>query len=210
MATRSASIFLEEPKLGTALNHVWHACPEVLSAIYVTHYRHVLQVCRRFFQRPEDAEDAAADVFLKLHTVLHKKNDTKPFQPWVSQVAHRHCLDILRRRKCEKRSRVLKEDLTEIPDDQTPSALTQVLREEEHRQVREQLNRLPEHYKASLVMRYYKRMSYAEIAHKLNRQLPAVRVMIYRAKNRLRRNLKHLQRPDNSPATPANLPMEIS
>src|ERR1700686_4420095 len=35
---------------------------ELLRVLYITHYRHVLQTCRKFFRQPEDAEDAAAEV----------------------------------------------------------------------------------------------------------------------------------------------------
>ena len=161
METRSTSILLEEPRLGTALNQALQTCPEVLSSIYTTHYPQVLQVCRRFFRQPEDAEDAAAEVFLKLHTVLEKKDEEHPFRPWVCQVAGRHCIDKLRRRKREKRWIVVGNDLCALPDVFTPSPLSQVLHYEAKRQVREQLSRLPDHYKVPLLLRYYKRMSYS-------------------------------------------------
>jgi hypothetical protein len=61
-------MFMEETALCAALNLPPQTCPEILSTIYATHYRHVLRVCRRFFPQPQDAEDAAADVFLKLCT----------------------------------------------------------------------------------------------------------------------------------------------
>ena len=188
METRSTSIFREEPRLGTALNQALQTCPDVLTSIYVMHYRQVLQVCRRFFRQPEDAEDAAAEVFLKLHRVLEKKDEKHPFRPWVCQVAGRHCIDKLRRQKHEKFSIIAGSDLWAIPDVSTPSPLSQVLHEEEKRQVREQLNRLPDYYKVPLMLRYDKRMSYSEIALTLNRRLPAVKTIIFRAKNRLRRN----------------------
>jgi RNA polymerase sigma-70 factor, ECF subfamily len=194
MATRVTSIFLEEGGLGTALNQALQICPEVLSSVYIAHYHHVLRVCRRFFHRPEDAEDAAAEVFLKLHTVLEKKDEEHPFRPWVCQVAGRHCIDKLRRRKREKCSTVAGIDLCGFPDASTPSPLSQVLRKEATRELREQLSRLPDYYKVPLVLHYYNRMSYSEIAHTLNRRLPAVRSIICRAKNRLRRNLRHLER----------------
>jgi DNA-directed RNA polymerase specialized sigma24 family protein len=38
------------------------------------------------------------------------------------------------------------------------------------------------------MLRYYRRMSYSEIASTLNRRLPAVKTIIFRAKNRLRRD----------------------
>ena len=205
MATRSATMFLEGTGLDAALNQALHACPEVLASIYTAHYPHVLQVCRRFFRRPEDAEDAASEVFLKLHTVLNTKDEEKPFRPWVSQVAGRHCIDILRRRKREKCSTVAGDDLCAVPDVSTPSPLSQVLRKETERVVREQLNSLPDYYRVPLVLRYYKRMSYSEIARTLNRRLPAVRTIIFRAKNRLRRNLGHLvarQAPGSSTVFP--------
>lgn len=188
MATRSTSILLEEPGLGRAFNHAPQTCPEVLSSIYTTHYPQVLQVCRRFFSQPEDAEDAAAEIFLKLHTVLGKKNEEHPFRRWVCRVAGRHCIDKLRRQKHEKCSVIAGNDLCVIPDVSTPSPLSQVLHKEAKRQVREQLNRLPDYYKVPLVLRYYERMSYSEIALALNRRLPAVKTIIFRAKNRLRRN----------------------
>jgi RNA polymerase sigma-70 factor, ECF subfamily len=194
MATQSPAILLEDG----GFSAVWgQALPasEVLSSIYAAHYQHVLQVCRRFFRQPEDAEDAAAEVFLKLHTVLDKKDETHPFRPWVCQIAGRHCIDKLRRRKREKCSAVDGNDLCAIPDASTPSPLSQVLRKEAKRQVREQLNQLPDYYKVPLMLRYYKRMSYSEIAKTLNRRLPAVKTIIYRAKCRLRRNLMDLETP---------------
>jgi RNA polymerase sigma-70 factor (ECF subfamily) len=191
MAT--TSVLMEGTASCATLNQPLQACPDVLSKIYATHYRHVLGICRRFFRQPEDAEDAAAEVFLKLHSVLETRNEAVPFGPWMSQVAGRHCIDRLRRGKREKGSRVDAADLSDVPDDSTPSPLSQVLRKEERLEVREQLIRLPEKFKVPLVLRYYKQMSYSEIACALKTRLPAVRMMIFRAKEQLRRNLQREQ-----------------
>lgn len=193
MATRTTSIFVDEAPLRAALNQSAALCPEQLSTIYTTHYRHVLRVCRHFFQQREDAEDAAAEVFLKLHRVLEKRNEAMPFVPWVSRVAGRHCIDKLRQGKREKSSRVNVADITGIPDCSALSPLSQVLRNEEHLEVRQQLIRLPQKFKLPLVLRYYKHMSYSEIARALKTRLPAVRMMIFRAKEQLRRNLVRQQ-----------------
>jgi len=198
MATRSAPILLEEATFCSALNQTLQAYPEVLSAIYTAHYRHVLQVCRRFFRRPEDAEDAAAEVFLKLHTVLDKKDDSYPFRPWVCQVAGRHCIDKLRRRKREKSATVEGKDLGAVPDDSGPSPLSQVLRKEANRQLREQVDRLPDHYRVPPVLR------------RLNKGLPAVKMVIFRAKNRLRRNLDPFERADRQALFSTGTPTRVS
>jgi RNA polymerase sigma-70 factor, ECF subfamily len=194
MATKPTVLLMEETKLYAALNQSQSICPEVWSTVYTYHYRHVLQICRRFFRQPEDAEDAAAEVFLKLYRVLHQKDATLPFRPWVSQVAGHHCIDKLRQKKREKSSSLEEIDLSAFADHSTPSPLSQVLRQDEQRQLREQLTRLPAKYKAPLVLRYYRRMSYSEIARALKTRLPIVRTTIFRAKECLRRNLRRSQK----------------
>jgi RNA polymerase sigma-70 factor (ECF subfamily) len=192
MATIATSVLIEDTRL-TVLNLGSQTCPEALDTVYVAHYRHVLQVCRRFFRQREDAEDAAAEVFLKLHNILEKRDRAVPFRPWVTRVAARHCIDKLRHSKLERNSCVVGHEVSAIRDNSTLSPLSRVLRSEEQRRVREQLRRLPERYKVPLVLRYYKRMSYSEIARTLNRGLPAVKMMIFRAKYQLRRNLGNFE-----------------
>lgn len=190
MASRTTSLLMEQTTFGTAFNGAFQASPEVLGAIYADHYRHVLQVCRRFFRQREDAEDVASEVFLKLHRVLDQKDQSSPFRPWLSQVAGRHCIDKLRQRRRENTAYMAGTDLTEFPDRSAVSPLSQVLRSEQQRQIREELNRLPDHYRIPLILRYYKRMSYSEIASTLNSRLPVVKMIIFRAKCQLRRNLR--------------------
>ena len=90
MASQMTSLLMEEKALRATLNRSLQTCPEVIGTIYMDHYRYVLQVCRRFFRQPEDAEDAAAEVFLKLHRILDNRDAALPFRPWVSRVAGRH------------------------------------------------------------------------------------------------------------------------
>jgi len=198
MATEATSMFLEEPQVSALpQSQPQSICPDVLGSIYTDHYRYVLRVCRRFFRQPEDAEDAAAEVFLKLYRVLHQRDETMPFRPWVSQVAGRHCIDKLRQRKCERSSSLEDIDISGFADHSALSPLCEILRKDERRQIREHLTRLPEKYKVPLVLLYYKRMSYSEIAGTLNTRLPAIRMIIFRAKDFLRRNLRREQSGEN-------------
>jgi RNA polymerase sigma-70 factor, ECF subfamily len=199
MATEAISMLMEEPQVSSALpqSQPQPICPDVLGSIYADHYQYVLRVCRRFFRQPEDAEDAAAEVFLKLYRVLHQRDESMPFRPWVSQVAGRHCIDKLRQRKCERSSSLEDVDISGVADHSALSPLSEILRKDEQRQIREHLTRLPEKYKVPLVLLYYKRMSYSEIAGTLNTRLPAIRMIIFRAKDFLRRNLRREQSAEN-------------
>jgi RNA polymerase sigma-70 factor (ECF subfamily) len=189
MAASLISLLIEEPRFTDSPNESPESGPEELGALYTAHYRDILQLCQRFFRQREDAEDAAAEVFLKLHRVLNKRDPAMPFRPWLWQVARRHCIDKIRQRKVDMGRRAPETDVCEVADGFSLSPLSELLKRERQRQVREQLNRLPEHYKVPLVLRYYKQMSYTEIAGALDRRLPAVRTMIFRAKNQLRANL---------------------
>ena len=194
MATKAASLFLEEAPIYSARDQSTAVSAEDVRAIYIAHYRHVLQVCRGFFRQREDAEDAAAEVFLKLYRVLHQKDETLPFRPWVSQVAGHHCIDKLRQKKRERSFSLEEVDLSGLADRSIPSPLSQVLSRDEQRRVREQLAGLPNKYKLPLILRYYKRMSYSEIGDVLNMRAPTVRVMLFRAKNQLARKLRRAER----------------
>ena len=188
MATKSTLLGIPDAKLSSSVNQVKPICPEFLRTCYAAHHRYVLQVCRQYFRQPEDAEDAAAEVFLKLYRVLHQKDETVPFRPWLSQVAGHHCIDKLRRQKREKSFSLEEADFSGLADHSMSSPLSQVLREEEQRRIRQQLIRLPATYRVALVLRFYKRMSYSQIGRTMNQGLPAVRMMIFRAKHQLRRN----------------------
>ena len=190
MATNSTLMLMEDAPLCAAMNPTEAICPDVLSTIYTSHYRYVLGICRRFFRQQEDAEDAAAEVFLKLYRVLHQKDETLPFRPWISQVAWRHCIDKLRRKKRERSLFQEETNFDFLPDRSIPSPLSQLLHKDEHDQIRERLTRLPERYKVPLMLLYYKRMTYSEIARALKTRLPVLRTRIFRAKGYLRRNLQ--------------------
>jgi RNA polymerase sigma-70 factor, ECF subfamily len=191
MMTNATVLPINDSGLPSTFNQQEPICPEALRACYITHYRDVLRICRRYFRQPQDAEDAAAEVFLKLFRVLHQKDEALPFLPWLSRVAGRHCIDILRGRKHEKNLSLEGIESGAMADHDTPSPLSEILRKDEQRRVREHLTRLPEIYRVPLVLRYYKRMSYDEIARALNTRLPSVKIRIFRAKNCLRRNLRN-------------------
>lgn len=193
MATQSAFMLADESCFSGLLRQSQTICPQVWSDLYCDHHGYVLQICRRFFPRPEDAEDAASEVFLKLCRVLQQKDDKLPFRPWITRVAWHHCIDKLRRRKHEKRASVEGLDLGHVADRSTPSPLSQILRKDAERLLRERLQHMPEKYKVPLLLRYYRRMSYSEIARARNMRLATVRMLIFRAKNYLRRDLHRLQ-----------------
>jgi RNA polymerase sigma factor (sigma-70 family) len=193
MATTMNSVLLEQSGVREAIiGAALRSSPELLSSLYTSHYRYVLKVCRHFFWRREDAEDAAAEVFLKLHTVLETEERPIRSRSWLSKVTGRHCIDRLRQVRSERRRRVDDEiEFDALPDSLALSPLSRVLRREQQNKVREELRRLPRDYRILLVLHYYRQMSYAEIAIALGKQLPAIKTAIFRGKRMLRDRILH-------------------
>jgi RNA polymerase sigma-70 factor (ECF subfamily) len=59
---------------------------------------YVRAIARRYLGRNEDAEDAVQDVLAVVHTIRHTYERGRPFKPWLSTIASRRCIDLLRRR----------------------------------------------------------------------------------------------------------------
>jgi RNA polymerase sigma-70 factor (ECF subfamily) len=196
MATIMSTVLLEESGVhGANVRATLRACPEALSALYSSHYRYVLGVCRRFLWRREDAEDAAADVFLKLHAALDNEERPISSRSWLSKVTGRHCIDKLRQARAERRRRVDEVEFDALPDSGTLSPLSRILRREQQRKIQEEVRRLPRDYRILLVLHFYRQMTYTEIALTMGKGLPAVKTAIFRAKRMLRERMLN---PENS------------
>ncbi len=59
----------------------------------------VFRLAHRFFRRPEDAEDVAQEVFLKLYRTAATYRPDAPFEHWILRIATNACLDRLRERR---------------------------------------------------------------------------------------------------------------
>jgi RNA polymerase sigma-70 factor, ECF subfamily len=162
---------------------------EAFGELYRRVSRRVLGLCLHLLGKREDAEDATAEVFMKLRAALVRYDDSRPFRPWLTGVAARHCLDRLRRRRRELR---LFETEREVPAEIAApgySPLASVLAEEQRVALDAAIAALPEHQRVPLVLRYHGEMSYDEIAERLDWTRQRVAVTLFRAKQGLRRAL---------------------
>jgi len=166
---------------------------EALGEIYRLYVRRIFGLCRYMLDSRESAEDATSEVFLKLQRSIKSYDGSIPFPRWLLRVAGNQCIDALRRRKRGRQKTMEVEQgvaVTETANSE-PSPLVAVLSTEERAQVRDAIARLPENYRVPLVLRYYGELSYEEIAQQLGLQRNYVAGLIFRAKQELRRKLRH-------------------
>jgi RNA polymerase sigma-70 factor (ECF subfamily) len=187
--TMNSVLFGEGRVRGAMVSASFAGYPEMFGAFYRGHYRYVLRICQRYLWRREDAEDAAAEVFLKLQTLETEDSPLTKSRSWLSKVTGRHCIDRLR--KARVRSNRCAEDVEcdALPQSLDGSPLSRVLRREEQEKVREALRRLPREARILLVLHFYRQLTYAEIGAALGKQMPAIKTGVFRAKRLLRQQL---------------------
>src|SRR6266550_9224879 len=69
-----------------------------LAEVYEANYLGVVRLCTRLLRNPEDAADAAQDVFVIAANSLDPSAPPGQARAWLLTVARNHCLDALRRR----------------------------------------------------------------------------------------------------------------
>lgn len=71
----------------------------LIDELYHANYGAVLRVCSRILRNPDDAADAAQQVFLIALESLDLTARRSGARAWLLTVARNHCLDLLRRKK---------------------------------------------------------------------------------------------------------------
>jgi RNA polymerase sigma-70 factor (ECF subfamily) len=181
---------MEEPDLESLVERARGRDAEALGEIYRRYVRRVFGLCRCMLESRESAEDATSRVFLKLQRSMTSYDGSIPFARWLLKVTGNQCIDSLRR---QERQAIEVEDAAAVVDRAStePSPLGVVISSEERTQVRDAIAKLPQNYRVPLVLRYYSELSYDEIAQQLGLQRNNVAVLIFRAKQELRRTLAH-------------------
>ena len=134
-------------------------------------YKNVLFQCQRIMKHPEDAEDMAQEVLIKIYETLDTLREPEHFISWANTIATRRCLN--ERRRSPKDLQFLEDedgnsvldDLEELDQQSMPEAALD--NEETRRMVRELIDKLPESQRVAVMSHYNAEMSVKEIAELL-------------------------------------------
>ncbi len=149
--------------------------------IVVRHERQVFLTALRLLGRREDAQDAAQEVFIRLHRHLGRFDEDREFAPWLYRMTVNVCRDIGRKRRKEEMAPL--EELAGTAQDPQAGALAA----ERLRIAREGLRRLPEKERAALVLRDLEGLTTREVARVLGSTETTVRSQISSARLKLRK-----------------------
>ena len=133
------------------------------------YYGRVFNFILRIVLRRDAAEDLTQEVFIK---VYHSGDQYKPqakFQTLVFTIA---------------KNLALNEDKNFLPADE------ELARDETARLVKEAIHSLPENQRIAVILRRYENFSYEEIAESLNCSTEAVKPLLSRAKETLKKSFR--------------------
>jgi RNA polymerase sigma-70 factor, ECF subfamily len=163
---------------------------EVLAQAYQQFSRRVYLLCRHLLGSSDAARDATNEVFLRAQQSRKQFQEERPVESWLLAIARNYSVDQLRRRSTEQRLfRSSGEDLPE-PASAGPSPLAELLAIERKAQFRRAISQLEQQARKALELRYEGEMSYQAIAESLEISRNEVGVLLFRAKEQLRRILQ--------------------
>jgi RNA polymerase sigma-70 factor (ECF subfamily) len=157
----------------------------------VTAYQHrVFAVAYRMLGSRAEAEEAAQEVFLRIHRGLAGFRGEAKLSTWVYTITSRLCLSRLATGDARlARAREAEETLAELPSPDA-DAVERLERDERERALRRAIAELPEERRIVVVLRDLEGLSYEEIAETLNLMLGTVRSRLHRGRMELKERLE--------------------
>jgi RNA polymerase sigma-70 factor (ECF subfamily) len=144
---------------------------------------------------PQAVDEVVQEIALGAVKDSSPLNDPTKVAPWLYRLAIRHTL-LYRRRRGRERKLVDRYATRYQPsemDRRTPNPLAWLLAEEQDAMVREALDRLPRRDREILLLKYVENWSYHQMSQHLGISHSAVEARLYRARQRLRRDLTRMK-----------------
>jgi RNA polymerase sigma-70 factor (ECF subfamily) len=131
------------------------------------------------------AEDVTAQVFFKALSAASTFRGDGSYKAWIFRIAH-NVLASWRSRKGRSLA------VEEVPEkvDPTPSPVSQAIAKEQHEVVWDEVSELPDAQREVITLHYAEDLSIEVIARVTKKSRGAVRILLHRARHRLRHSLE--------------------
>jgi RNA polymerase sigma-70 factor (ECF subfamily) len=174
--------------------------------IVTAYRRRVLGTISRLIGRPEDVEDVAQEVFMRLYFSLEQLRTPEVFEPWLYRLNVNACYDYLRKSKRRPESRMA--DLSEqqvMMADAAAGSRAQSDESERRRivdTVSSLLSSVSDEDRILLTMKEVEGLSLKELEKIYGVNENALKVRLFRARQRVLKNMKGVTERATKPAPP--------
>lgn len=170
-----------------------------LEELFARYQKPLYNFFLRMVGRKETAEDLVQETFIKVYRFGNsfRGNDAK-FSTWLYSIASNQCRDHIRyssRRPETPVADIVEPEQTEsftdmLSETEDSPIEDHIVRTEVGSIIRDAIDKLPEKEKEAIILREYQELDYKEIAEVLDCPIGSVKILIFRARRRLRDLLK--------------------
>ena len=142
-----------------------------------------------------DAEELAQDVFVRVYRAAGSYRPAAEFNTWLFTIARNVCQNWRRKNWKQMAHPIALDDKdTHLPvPDSGDSPRDMFERRERESMIQMALAELPERQRAALTLRAYEEMAYEEIATVLQCSPSAVKTLLFRARENIRRKMEEMK-----------------
>jgi len=163
--------------------------------LYEEHNGMVYNLCLKYLQNIEDAEDVTQEVFVIIHNSLHQFKGDSKISTWIYRIAVTRSLEFIRAKKRQKRFAFFQtiftnekgEVKTEASNFHHPGV--QLENKERAAILFSAIDKLPENQKTAFILAKLEDLSYSEISEVMKISNSSVESLLFRAKQNLQKLL---------------------
>jgi RNA polymerase sigma-70 factor (ECF subfamily) len=165
-----------------------------LEGIFTRYKKPVFNFAFRFLANRAEAEDVASDVFLTVVSGRYQYSPNAKFSTWLFTVTRNACISRIRSGKkmfsLWFKTEQGEEEQLDVADPSLSRPDDALLKEEQSVFLEKALAHLPLGQREAIILKEFQNMRYEEIAKVLNCSLSNVKILIFRGRENLRRELK--------------------
>ncbi len=159
------------------------------------HQGAVIGTVYRMLNNLDEAHDIAQQVFIRVWRSAPRYEVTAKFTTWLYTITRNLVFNETRRRSRRREVSLEQESADDPPkhfaDLSVPGADENLAKAEFHEALDKAIAVLPEKQRLAVILRGHQDLPYEEICAILKMSLPAVKSLLFRARNDLRKNLAH-------------------
>ncbi len=141
-----------------------------------------------------DSEDVVNEVFMQIFRRKYRMVKDIKFSTWLFTITRNFCISRIRKRFWLVSFGFVKDDQEKEydPMDNKPNPADELEKKEEKEFIRKAILKLPLNQRQALVLRQYQELRYEEIATIMDCSLENIKILIYRARESLKKILEPL------------------
>lgn len=163
--------------------------------LYDQHSRMVFNLCLKYLQNIEDAEDVTQEVFITIFKSIAQFKGESKLSTWIYKIAVTKSLEFIRMKKRKKRfaffELILNNEKGEINVSNVHFYHPGIQLENKERSaiLFKAIDKLPENQKTAYILCKLEELSYAEISEIMKVSISSVESLLFRAKQNLQKLL---------------------